>query len=122
MEAIGELELSKLERKVSNDTRLEWKFKYKPIENASDIMYWPKGRLEDVLDEPKCGFDGLGCEKPQSGPSGEYFTLSVKKPLSIWSGIPHRIKSFVIFHQFISSMIPTSSDNVFFEVSQDLHS
>lgn len=80
MEAIGELELFRAKSEVTNETnRLEWKFKYKKIENASRIMYWPKDRLEDVLDEPKCGFKGDKCVKTKTGPSGLLYN-ALKRP------------------------------------------
>lgn len=70
MEVIGELELSQLET-VSNATKsLQWKFTYKPLPEANDIMYWPNGRLEDVRDEPECGFDGNKCNDPETNEQG----------------------------------------------------
>ncbi|XP_066910581.1 resact receptor-like isoform X2 [Clytia hemisphaerica] len=57
MEPIGELELI---RKRDTNASKNWEFQYIPIPDAK--MYWPGGKtLENIRDEPECGFDGLKC-------------------------------------------------------------
>jgi len=67
MEAIGELELQREPSKHNSSSN--WRFEYKAIGNAS--MYWPnEKRLRDILDEPKCGFNGDKCKKDSTDSSG----------------------------------------------------
>ena len=52
----------------------ELQLKYKAIIGAK--MYWPgTKKLEDVLDEPKCGFDGSKCVDQSQKEKGIFFII-----------------------------------------------
>ena len=70
MEPIGDLQLLRENKTVKGDNgtityEKEWQFNYQPIPGAK--MYWPGNkRLEEIRDEPICGFDGCPEGEPGS--------------------------------------------------------